>query len=88
MIAFVSNCSVKITLMLFYPLSVVMTMVATLLRQFTSLLQIRKIITNVLCVLNSQNISINNIEKRMVTYLQDNSCIAKKDAEVTQKKEQ
>ena len=69
MIAFVSNCSVKITLMLFYPLSVVMTMVATLLRQFTSLLQIRKIITNALCVLNSQNISINNIEKGMVTYL-------------------
>ena len=69
MIAFVSNCSVKITLMLFYPLSVVMTMVATLLTQFTSLLQIRKIITNALCVLNSQNISINNIEKGMVTYL-------------------
>ena len=69
MIAFVSNCSVKIALMLFYPLSVVMTMVATLLRQFTSLLQIRKIITNALCVLNSQNISINNIEKGMVTYL-------------------
>ena len=69
MIAFVSNCSVKITLMLFYPLSVVMTMVAILLRQFTSLLQIRKIITNALCVLNSQNISINNIEKGMVTYL-------------------
>ena len=69
MIAFVSNCSVKITLMLFYPLSVVMTMVATLLRQFTSLLQIRKIITNALCVLNSQNISINKIEKGMVTYL-------------------
>ena len=67
MIAFVSNCSVKITLMLFYPLSVVMTMVATLLTQFTSLLQIRKIITNALCVLNSQNISINNIEKGMVT---------------------
>ena len=69
MIAFVSNCSVKITLMLSYPLSVVMTMVATLLRQFTSLLQIRKIITNALCVLNSQNISINKIEKGMVTYL-------------------
>ena len=69
MIAFVSNCSVKITLMLFYPLSVVMTMVAILLRQFTSLLQIRKIITNALCVLNSQNISINKIEKGMVTYL-------------------
>ena len=69
MIAFVSNCSVKITLMLFYPLSVVMTMVTTLLTQFTSLLQIRKIITNALCVLNSQNISINKIEKGMVTYL-------------------
>ena len=69
MIAFVSNCSVKITLMLFYPLSVVMTMVATLLTQFTSLLLIGKIITNALCVLNSPNILINNIEKRMVTYL-------------------
>ena len=48
---FVGNCSVKMTLRLFLPLSVVMTMVSTLLRQFRRSLQIKKIITNALRVL-------------------------------------
>ena len=38
-------------------------------------------------LLNSQNISINNSEKGLVTYY-DNSGVAKKAAEVAQKKEQ
>ena len=49
-----------------------MTMVPTLLRQFRRLLQIKKIITNMLFVccssLNSQNTSVNYSEKRLVTY--------------------
>ena len=38
-------------------------------------------------MLNSQNISINNSEKRLVTYLLGHSGVAKKAAEVVQKKE-
>ena len=45
-VAFVRNYSVKMTLELFYPLPVVMTMVPMLLRWFRRLLQIKKSITN------------------------------------------
>ena len=43
---FVRNGLVKITLMLFKPLSVVMTMMPTLLRQFRKSLQIKKCVRN------------------------------------------
>ena len=42
----VNNFLVKMTLRLFYPLSVVAAMVPTLLRQLRRSLQIKKIITN------------------------------------------
>ena len=48
---FVRNWSVKMTLRLFQPLSFVMTVMPTLLRQFRRSLQIKKIITNALRVL-------------------------------------
>ena len=47
----VKNILVKMTLKLFQPLSVVMTMVPTLLRQLRRWLQIKKIITNAPCAL-------------------------------------
>ena len=43
---FVRDCSVKMTLRLFQSLSVVVTIVPTLLRQFRRSLQIKTIITN------------------------------------------
>ena len=46
MVAFVRNYLVKMTLRLFQPLSVVLTMVPTLPRQFRRSLQIKKSITN------------------------------------------
>ena len=46
-VAFAKNWLVKITLRLCKPLSVVMAMVPTPLRQFGRLLQIKKCITNV-----------------------------------------
>ena len=68
MVAFVRNSSMKMTLILFQPISVVMIMVPMLLRQFRRLLQIRKIITNAPCVLQfAEQPSINNSEKRLVT---------------------
>ena len=51
MVTFARNCSVKMTLRLFLPLSVVMTMVPRLLRKFRISLQIKKSITNAPCVL-------------------------------------
>ena len=48
---FVMNYLVKITLRLFYPLSLVMTRVPTLLKPFRRSMQIKNIITNAPCVL-------------------------------------
>ena len=45
-VTFMRNCIVKMTLRLFEPLSVVMTMVPKLLRQFGRSLQIKKCIAN------------------------------------------
>ena len=48
-----------------------MTMLPTLLRQFRRSLQIKKIITNaprVLYLLNSQNVLVNNSEKKVGYY--------------------
>ena len=72
---------------MFSPLSVVMTMVSRLLRQFRRSLQIKKCITNAPCVLynllNSQTIP----KWKMVGY-KDTSDVAKKALKVAQKKEQ
>ena len=51
MTTFARNCSVKMTLRLFWPLFVVMTIVLRLLRKFRRSLQIKKCITNVHCVI-------------------------------------
>ena len=51
MVAFMRNCLVKINLRLFLLLSIFMTMVPPLLRQFKKLLQIKKFIKNAACVL-------------------------------------
>ena len=59
---FMRNCLVKITLRLFYPLSVVMTMLPRLLKQFRRLLQIKRPSQMPLVCyyfLKSQNIHIN-----------------------------
>ena len=73
------------TLRLFWPLSFVMTMVPRLLRQFRRSLQIKRFIANTPCVLynllNSQNVP----QRKMVVY-KDTSDVAKKTAEVEQKK--
>ena len=71
MVALVRNCSVKMKWRLFQPLSVVMTMVPTLLRQLRRLLQMKKIITNVLCVLQyaEQSKYINQQKRKKVGYL-------------------
>ena len=50
-LAFLRNWFVKMTLMLFYLLFVVMTMVSTLPRQFRLSLEIKKVIINALRVL-------------------------------------
>ena len=85
MATLVTNCSVKMTLRLFWPLSLVMTMVPRLLRQFRRSLQIKRFIANTPCVLynllNSQNLP----QRKMVVY-KDTSDVAKKTAEVEQKK--
>ena len=72
MATFASNCSVKMTLRLFYPLSVVMTMVPRLLRKFRRSLQIKKNARKCsLCVITywiaKIYLSINNSEKWLVT---------------------
>ena len=92
MVAFVWNCSVKMALRLFQPLSVVMTVVPTLLRQVRRYLEIKRL-SQILFVcyslLNSQNISINNNEKGwLLTHQEDTSGVAKIAAEVAQKKEE
>ena len=85
MATLVTNYSVKMTLRLFWPLSFVMTMVPRLLRQFRRSLQIKRFIANTPCVLynllNSQNVP----QRKMVVY-KDTSDVAKKTAEVEQKK--
>ena len=65
----------KITLRLLYPVSVVMSIVSTLLRQFRRLLQIKKILQMPFfgySLLDSQNVStnnhVNNSEKSLVTW--------------------
>ena len=75
MVAPVRNFLVKMTLRLLYPVSVVMGMVPTLLRQFRHLLQIKQILQMLFfCynLLNSNSIStnnhVNNSEKRLVTW--------------------
>ena len=88
--SFARNCTVKMTLRLFYPLSVVMTMLPRLLRKFRRSLQIKKSIQMLrVCysLLNSQNIPINQYQWKMVGY-RNTSNVAKKAAEVAQKKEQ
>ena len=75
MVTFVRNCLVKITLRLFQPLSVAMTMVPRHLRQFRRLLQIKKSITNAPRVLlfpeqrnyTYQSITNCTCEKRLVS---------------------
>ena len=55
---------VKMTLRLLQPLSVVMTMVPTLLRQLRRSLQIKKIITNLLSINNSKKCWLLRYPKR------------------------
>ena len=89
MVAFVRNCSVKMTLRLFY-FSVIMTMVPTLLRQFSRSLQIKEIITNasydIVCWIAKIYQSITVKKGWLLTYY-DTFVIAKKAADVAQKKE-
>ena len=71
MVTFARKSSVKMTLRLFQPLSVVMNIVPTLLRQFRRSLQIKKIITNASRMLQfaEQPKKINQKPRKKVGYL-------------------
>ena len=87
MVTSVRNCLVKMVLRLFQALSVVMTIVPTLLRQFRRSLQIKKIIRDAHRVLKftEQPKYINQQQRKRVGY-QDTSDVAKKLQKLHSKK--
>ena len=78
------NFLVKMTLRLFYPLSVVTTMVPTLLRQLRRSLQIERLSQMLLvCYVLLHSQSISSITVKKAGYW-DTSGVSKKPAEVAQ----